>query len=296
VVARSILAFFLATVADQGAAETQRFTIAERNDAALATFELPPGWEFEGAAQPPSKEGPSYLGRLTNATVANQARSWRVAYTQTAHVPAPADTIDAASVLGDIRRGIALKQQSERGSPVEEVEGWLVSPRYEERFDALLWALNIRFRGQTESTCNYAIRVLMRQGYLSFDGVGPASRAPQLREDASEILSGLEVAPSRRHEDFDAHREALAPFSALALLRARTEPSSGIDHSGPGARATAAALLASVALIWALFAAFRGRTKARTDPRPASQTPPRRERRGRSAARRAARSERKRRS
>jgi uncharacterized membrane-anchored protein len=151
----------------------------------LATLDVPDSFRYlapeqtdmilvEAWGNPPGRKT---LGMLFPSDVSPlKEGGWGVVitYQEDGHV---AD--DEASTInyGELMEGMqeetaeANEERQQQGYEPIRIVGWAAPPRYDQASHKLYWAKELEFGGSPEHTLNYDIRMLGREGVLSFNAV-----------------------------------------------------------------------------------------------------------------------------
>lgn len=177
--------------------------------------------------------GTKTLGMLFPSDVSPlAAEGWGVVitYQDDGHV----DDSDAASIDYDamLRQ---MKEDSEAGNE-ERVKqgyepatlvGWAAPPRYEAATHKLYWARELSFPSADEHTLNYDVRVLGREGVLSFNAVAGMSKLPDIASRMKEVMSFADFKPGRRYADYKEGTDKTAAYGIGALVAGKMAAKAG---------------------------------------------------------------------
>jgi uncharacterized membrane-anchored protein len=135
--------------------------------------------------------------------------------------------------------------RAERGFPPIEVSGWVEPPVYTSEKHRLVWAANVRRKGQTEGgSVNMNTYALGREGYFELNMIGAADVITKQGGRAQELLAGLTYVPGKAYGDFNASTDKVAEYGLAALI-------AGVAAKKLGAFALIAVFLAKA---WKLVA------------------------------------------
>lgn len=153
----------------------------------------------------------------------DQDGSWAVVVTQShdGHVSDDdAAKIDYDDLLSDMKKGAEDENDERRkaGFGAVHIVGWAVPPRYDAADKKLYWAKELDFEGEGAHTLNYDIRVLGRDGYLSFNAVSGIDRLPQVRTQMEQLVPRVSFDGGARYADFDRSTDKVAAYGLAALV------------------------------------------------------------------------------
>ncbi|MGY4514582.1 DUF2167 domain-containing protein [Lysobacter sp. HA18] len=149
--------------------------------------------------------------------------SWAVVVTQAhdGHVSDDdAQKIDYTDLLADMKKGTdeANDERKKGGFGALHIVGWAVPPRYDASSKKLYWAKEVDFEGETTHTLNYDIRVLGRDGYLSFNAVSAMADLPTVKTGMEQLLPRVSFDSGARYADFDKSTDKVAAYGLAALV------------------------------------------------------------------------------
>jgi uncharacterized membrane-anchored protein len=162
-----------------------------------------------------------------------QDGSWAVVVTQShdGHISDDdATEIDYTDLLADMKKG-AEDENPERkkaGFDPLHIVGWAVPPRYDAASKKLYWAKELSFDDQPAHTLNYDIRVLGRDGYLSFNAVSSMDALPAVRAGMEQLLPRVSFDAGARYADFDKHNDKVAAYGLAALVAGGVAAKTGL--------------------------------------------------------------------
>jgi uncharacterized membrane-anchored protein len=159
--------------------------------------------------------------------------SWAVVVTQShdGHIgDDDATEIDYADLLADMKKDAedANSERKKAGFEALHIVGWAVPPRYDAGSKKLYWAKELSFEGQPAHTLNYDIRVLGRDGYLSFNAVSDMDALPQVRAGMEQLLPRVSFDAGARYADFDKHNDKVAAYGLAALVAGGVAAKTGL--------------------------------------------------------------------
>jgi uncharacterized membrane-anchored protein len=150
-------------------------------------------------------------------------RSWAVVvtYSDEGYVSdEDAAKIDYADMLKQMQDA-TREQNPERekaGYGTLDLVGWAEPPHYDAKNKKLYWAKELAFKGASDNTVNYDIRVLGRSGYLSLNAVAGKSDIVAVRTGMQQLLPTVEFDAGQRYADYDPKTDKLAAYGIAALI------------------------------------------------------------------------------
>ncbi len=117
-----------------------------------------------------------------------------------------ADDINYNDLLKEIQKDAeeTNKERQAAGYEAIAILGWASAPFYDKDKKVLHWAKEIRFGDAEESTLNYDVRVLGRNGVLSMNAIGSIAQLPMVKAAIPTILSSVAYTEGKRYSDFSA--------------------------------------------------------------------------------------------
>lgn len=194
-----------------------------------ATLHLPQGMAFIPKAQADrlwiamgNSTGPGLAG-LVSGLGKNDHWTAVIRFTGEGYIrDDDAKTWNADDILANLREGTAEqnKDRAQRGFPELELLGWTQPPAYDAAQHRLVWSLALRDKGAPDDqrTVNYNTRALGRDGYFSLNLITDADRIAADRAVAATLLAGLDYAPGKRYQDFNASTDRVAEYGLAALI------------------------------------------------------------------------------
>ncbi len=214
-----------------------------------ATLKLPTGYRFV-----PKSEGARLMRALGNSTgaqfvglvVPSQEVNWfaTLDYVDAGYVKDDdAKKWNADDLLKSLREGTeaANADREARGFPPIEVIGWVEPPAYSADTHRLVWAAELRRKGQTSvGSVNYNTYALGREGYFELNMVGSGEVIVKEKGRARELIAALEYNSGKSYADFNPSTDKVAAYGLAALVA--------------GAAAKKLGLLAAIGVFFAKFA------------------------------------------
>jgi uncharacterized membrane-anchored protein len=208
-------------VATLNVPETFRYLPPEQADRILV----------EAWGNPP---GTKTLGMLFPSDVSPlAAEGWGVVitYRDDGHVDdADAAGIDYDELLKQMKEDSAEgnKERAKEGYEPATLVGWAATPHYEASTHKLYWARELSFPSADEHTLNYDIRVLGREGVLSFNAVAGMSRLGDIEARMKEVMSFADFRPGRRYADYNSNTDRTAAYGIGALVAGKLAAKAGL--------------------------------------------------------------------
>jgi uncharacterized membrane-anchored protein len=208
----------------------------------VASLDVPEGFRYlppeqadrilvEAWGNPP---GTKTLGMLFPSDVSPLAAGgWGVVitYSDDGHV----DDGDAAGIDYDAMMK-QMKADSEADNREREKEGyepatlvgWAAPPRYDASARKLYWARELSFPSADEHTLNYDIRVLGREGVLSFNAVAGLSQLQNIQGRMKEVMGFADFRPGQRYADYKPDTDRTAAYGIGALVAGKLAAKAGL--------------------------------------------------------------------
>lgn len=140
-----------------------------------------------------------------------------------------ASAIDYAELLEDMQdeARAASEQREEAGYGSIEVVGWAATPHYEAGTHRLHWAKELRFGG-TDTTLNYDVRVLGREGVLSMNAVADMAAIEDVEAGMATLLGAVEFGQGHRYDDYQPGVDKLAAYGIGGLIAGKVALKAGL--------------------------------------------------------------------
>jgi uncharacterized membrane-anchored protein len=198
----------------------------------IATLKLPPSFRYlppadaarllvDGWGNPP---GADTLGMIVPADVSPLSeQGWGVivTYEKDGHVKDnDADSIKYDELLKDMQQSVldSNSMRKEKGYPAMTLSGWAETPHYDKASHKLYWAKELKAEGSPQSSLNYNIRVLGREGVLVLNAVAGMDQIGQIRGEMKTVTAFTEFTEGNRYADFDAKTDKVAEYGLAALV------------------------------------------------------------------------------
>jgi uncharacterized membrane-anchored protein len=120
------------------------------------------------------------------------------------------------------------KEREKEGYEPVALVGWAATPHYETATHKLYWARELSFPSAPEHTLNYDIRVLGREGVLSFNAVAGMSRLADIEGRMKEVMSFADFQPGRRYADYKEGTDRTAAYGIGALVAGKLAAKAGL--------------------------------------------------------------------
>jgi uncharacterized membrane-anchored protein len=207
-----------------------------------ATLDVPPSFRYLGPedaqrvlvdawGNPPGAET---LGMLFPANVSPlQREGWGVVidYSDDGHVSDDdASTIDFDELLADMQAGVAERneERTRQGYEPLTLVGWAEPPHYDQGSHKLYWARHLRFGDAGDSTLNYSIRVLGREGVLVLNAVAGMDQLELVKSRMQDVLGFANFNEGNRYADFDSSTDKAATYGLAALIGGAVAAKTGL--------------------------------------------------------------------
>lgn len=192
-----------------------------------AVMKLPAGYAFV-----PKAEGSRLMRAFGNRTGENfvglvlptDGAGWIVTldYTKAGYVrDDDAKVWKADELLQTLKDGTDAgnADRAERGFPPIEISGWVEPPAYTSETHRLVWAANVRRKGETQGgSVNYNTYALGREGYFELNMIGGAETVTKEKGRAQELLAALDYVPGKGYGDFQVGTDKVAEYGLAALV------------------------------------------------------------------------------
>lgn len=207
----------------------------------VATLDVPEGFRYlppeqadkilvEAWGNPP---GTKTLGMLFPSDVSPlRAEGWGVVitYKDDGHVDdSDAASIDYDEMLAQMKKDSAEgnREREKEGYEPATLVGWAAPPRYDAASHKLYWARELSFPSAPEHTLNYDIRVLGREGVLSFNAVAGMSKLREIEGHMKEVMGFADFNPGRRYADYKPGTDRAAAYGVGALVAGKLAAKAG---------------------------------------------------------------------
>lgn len=175
----------------------------------------------EGWGNPP---GFKTLGMIIPTAVSPLAdNGWGViiSYKNDGHI----SDDDAASIdYADLLKQMQAEDEEENEQRRKEgyagltLLGWAEPPSYDQATHKMYWARELKAEDAEQTTLNYSIRVLGREGVLELNAVAAMADLQTIKQETPKILAFTNFTDGNRYADYDAKTDKLAPYGLAALV------------------------------------------------------------------------------
>jgi uncharacterized membrane-anchored protein len=108
--------------------------------------------------------------------------------------------------------------RKEQGYPAMTLIGWAEKPGYDKASHKLYWAKELKSEGASQSSLNYNIRVLGREGVLVLNAVAGMEQIAQIKSEMQHVNAFTEFTKGNRYADFDSKTDTVAEYGIAALV------------------------------------------------------------------------------
>lgn len=194
-----------------------------------AVIDLPADYRFYSEASAKvamEKMGNRIDDGLVGLIVPTGKADWFIVveYEPTGHISDDdAKSWNADDLLSRVRANTdaANEERRKAGRAELEVVGWAEKPQYDAKTRRLVWSLEARDKGQTDSgenIVNYKTLMLGREGMVSMNMVSPLATIGTDKAYANLLLSKLDFTQGRKYADFDVKTDKVAEYGLAALV------------------------------------------------------------------------------
>ena len=175
----------------------------------------------EGWGNPP---GHKTLGMIIPKSVSPlAANGWGVivSYKNDGHISDDdAAKIDYADLLKQMQADDEENNQERRkqGYAGLSLLGWAEPPSYDQGSHKMYWARELKADDAQQTTLNYSIRVLGREGVLELNAVAAMADLQTIKQETPKILAFTNFTDGNRYADYDSKTDKLAPYGLAALV------------------------------------------------------------------------------
>ena len=110
------------------------------------------------------------------------------------------------------------KERRKEGYAGLTLLGWAEPPSYDQATHKMYWARELKADDAEQTTLNYSIRVLGREGVLELNAVAAMADLPTIKQETPKILAFTNFTDGNRYADYDAKTDKLAPYGLAALV------------------------------------------------------------------------------
>ncbi|MDI9778664.1 DUF2167 domain-containing protein [Pseudomonas putida] len=110
------------------------------------------------------------------------------------------------------------KERRKQGYAGLTLLGWAEPPSYDQATHKMYWARELKAEDADQTTLNYSIRVLGREGVLELNAVAAMADLQTIKQETPKILAFTNFTDGNRYADYDAKTDKLAPYGLAALV------------------------------------------------------------------------------
>ncbi|MFJ4345564.1 DUF2167 domain-containing protein [Pseudomonas sp. NPDC089401] len=110
------------------------------------------------------------------------------------------------------------KERRKEGYAGLTLLGWAEPPSYDQATHKMYWARELKAEDADQTTLNYSIRVLGREGVLELNAVAAMADLQTIKQETPKILAFTNFTDGNRYADYDAKTDKLAPYGLAALV------------------------------------------------------------------------------
>lgn len=110
------------------------------------------------------------------------------------------------------------KERRKQGYAGLTLLGWAEPPSYDQATHKMYWARELKAEDAEQTTLNYSIRVLGREGVLELNAVAAMTDLQTIKQETPKILAFTNFTDGNRYADYDAKTDKLAPYGLAALV------------------------------------------------------------------------------
>ncbi|PVZ19589.1 MULTISPECIES: DUF2167 domain-containing protein [unclassified Pseudomonas] len=128
--------------------------------------------------------------------------------------------IDYADLLKQMKAEDVEDNQERRKQGYAGVTllGWAEPPSYDQATHKMYWARELKADNADQTTLNYSIRILGREGVLELNAVAAMADLPTIKQETPKILAFTNFTDGNRYADYDSKTDKLAPYGLAALV------------------------------------------------------------------------------
>lgn len=175
----------------------------------------------DGWGNPP---GFKTLGMIVPKAVSPLSeRGWGVivSYKADGHISdEDAAKIDYAELLKQMQEEDEAenKERQEQGYAGLHLLGWAEPPHYDNSTHKMYWARELKADDAEQTTLNYSIRVLGREGVLELNAVAAMADLPTIKQELPKVLAFTNFTDGNLYTDFNPSTDKLATYGLAALV------------------------------------------------------------------------------
>ncbi len=175
----------------------------------------------DGWGNPP---GFKTLGMIVPKAVSPLSeRGWGVivSYKNDGHISdEDAAKIDYADLLKQMQEEDEAQNQErqKQGYAGLHLLGWAEPPRYDDSTHKMYWARELKADDADQTTLNYSIRVLGREGVLELNAVAGMADLATVKQEMPKVLAFTNFTDGNLYTDFNPKTDKLASYGLAALV------------------------------------------------------------------------------
>lgn len=129
------------------------------------------------------------------------------------------NNLDADAILETVRQGTEESNEYRRSQGWGTIEtlGWIVSPKYDQASNSLVWALRLRDVESQIQSSNYSIRLLGRRGVMNVTLVDGVDTMMSSVASVNSLLNNFEFKSGHKHSEFE-DGDKLAEYGLTGLI------------------------------------------------------------------------------
>lgn len=197
-----------------------------------ASLQVPEGFRYLDSANTQrvleqawgNPSGDGTLGMLFPAKLGpTDENSWGVVitYQDDGHISdEDADSIDYAELLENMQAETAeaSEERVKAGYGPISLVGWAEVPSYDHSAKKMYWAKELKFGDDGDSTLNYNVRVLGREGVLVLNAVAGTNQLAVVKDSMQDVIGFANFTEGYRYTDFDPSTDNVAAYGLAALV------------------------------------------------------------------------------
>lgn len=110
------------------------------------------------------------------------------------------------------------QQRQKQGYAGLHLLGWAEPPRYDDTTHKMYWARELKADDAQQTTLNYSIRVLGREGVLELNAVAAMADLPTIKQEMPKVLAFTNFTDGNLYTDFNPKTDKLATYGLAALV------------------------------------------------------------------------------
>ncbi|MFL1500498.1 DUF2167 domain-containing protein [Pseudomonas sp. S191] len=110
------------------------------------------------------------------------------------------------------------KQRQKQGYAGLHLLGWAEPPRYDDTTHKMYWARELKADDAQQTTLNYSIRVLGREGVLELNAVAAMADLATIQQEMPKVLAFTNFTDGNLYTDFNPKTDKLATYGLAALV------------------------------------------------------------------------------